>query len=225
MNASNAKLTDLITARNGSAIKDNPPGVPANLRSGLIVEAVADDRSVTALVARARNGDKQAWDELVERYAPLIWSICHRYRLRQADANDVGQSVWLRLLSQFATLRRQAALPRLAGHHHPAGMRPGTERSAETEEPTGHWPDAADIPDKATEVAESELLRAERHAALREAFTHLPPDSRQLIAMLIHDPPVPYAEISARLGIPVGSMDRAAAAAWRSCAGIRQSLP
>ena len=42
--------------------------------------------------------------------------------------------------------------------------------------------------------------------ALREAFTHLPPDSRQLIALLIHDPPVPYAEISARLGIPVGSI-------------------
>ena len=55
-------------------------------------------------------------------------------------------------------------------------------------------------------MAESELLRAERHAALREAFTHRPPDSQQLIAMLIHDPPVPYTEISARLGIPVGSI-------------------
>ena len=57
-----------------------------------------------------------------------------------------------------------------------------------------------------TGAAESELLRAERHAALREAFAHLPPDSRQLIALLIHDPPVPYAEISAKLGIPVGSI-------------------
>ena len=43
-------------------------------------------------------------------------------------------------------------------------------------------------------------------AALREAFTHLPPDSRQLIALLIQDPPVSYAEISAKLGIPVGSI-------------------
>ena len=30
---------------------------------------------VTDLVIRARNGDKLAWDALVERYAPLIWSI------------------------------------------------------------------------------------------------------------------------------------------------------
>jgi hypothetical protein len=29
---------------------------------------------------------------------------------------------------------------------------------------------------------------------------------QQLIAMLITDPPVPYTEISARLGIPVGSI-------------------
>jgi DNA-directed RNA polymerase specialized sigma24 family protein len=50
------------------------------------------------------------------------------------------------------------------------------------------------------------LLAAERHAALREAFTHLPPRDQQLIALLIEDPPVPYAEISARLGIPVGSI-------------------
>ena len=57
-----------------------------------------------------------------------------------------------------------------------------------------------------TGAAESGLLRAEHHAALREAFTHLPPDARQLIALLIQDPPVPYAEISARLGIPVGSI-------------------
>ena len=52
-------------------------------------------------------------------------------------------------------------------------------------------------------MAEQELARAERHAALREAFTHLPPPCQQLITMLTQDPPAPYAEISARLGIPV----------------------
>jgi DNA-directed RNA polymerase specialized sigma24 family protein len=55
-------------------------------------------------------------------------------------------------------------------------------------------------------MAEHELLLAERHAALRQAFTRLPPPCQQLIAMLLEDPPVPYAEISARLGIPLGSI-------------------
>ena len=57
-----------------------------------------------------------------------------------------------------------------------------------------------------TGIAESELLRAERYAALRDAFTALPPKSQQLIALLIHDPPLSYAEISAKLGIPAGSI-------------------
>ena len=59
----------------------------------------------------ARNGDKQAWDALVDRYAPLIWSICRRHRLGDADAEDVGQSVWLKLAGQLDTLRDPAALP------------------------------------------------------------------------------------------------------------------
>jgi DNA-directed RNA polymerase specialized sigma subunit len=40
---------------------------------------MSEDRSVTDLVARVRNGDKQAWDDLVERFAPLVWSICRRH--------------------------------------------------------------------------------------------------------------------------------------------------
>jgi hypothetical protein len=31
---------------------------------------VSDDQSVTGVVTRARNGDKQAWGALVERYGP-----------------------------------------------------------------------------------------------------------------------------------------------------------
>ena len=70
-----------------------------------------DDAPVATLVARARDGDKHAWDAIVDRYAPLIWSICRRYRLDRPDADDVGQSVWLRLVDQLALIRDPAALP------------------------------------------------------------------------------------------------------------------
>ena len=53
---------------------------------------------------------------------------------------------------------------------------------------------------------EHELLAAERQAALREALLTLPPSCQQLITLLIQDPPVPYARISATLGIPVGGI-------------------
>jgi RNA polymerase sigma factor (sigma-70 family) len=65
--------------------------------------------------------------------------------------------------------------------------------------------DADYIPDDQADTL-GHVLAAERHPALREAFTHLPPRCQQLIALLIKDPPMPYTEISARLGIPVGSI-------------------
>jgi DNA-directed RNA polymerase specialized sigma24 family protein len=43
-------------------------------------------------------------------------------------------------------------------------------------------------------------------AGLRAAFAELPPRCRQLLSMLISDPPFTYAEISATLGIPMGSI-------------------
>ena len=135
---------------------------------------MSEDRSVTDLVARARNGDKQAWDDLVERYAPLVWSICRRHQLSDADADDVQQSVWLQLVSQLDKIRDRAAL---------AGWLATTTRrecgrvlrAARGPLAAGYVLDAETIPDQQAGMAEQELLTAERHAALREAFTRLPP--------------------------------------------------
>ena len=163
------------------------------------------DNSVVTLVMRARDGDERAWAALVERYAPLIWSLCRRYRLDTSDTADVGQNVWLLLVNHLGKIRDPAAL---------AGWLATTTRRecgrvqnrAQVRHAARYEPDADNIPDGEAETIEQGLLAAERHAALREAFTHLPPGDQQLIALLIEDPPVPYAEISTRLGIPVGSI-------------------
>ena len=75
------------------------------------VEQACDDPLVIHLVTRARGGDGRAWDALVERYAPLIWSICRNYRLRRDDADDVSQNVWMRLVDHLDKIRDPAALP------------------------------------------------------------------------------------------------------------------
>jgi RNA polymerase sigma factor (sigma-70 family) len=164
-----------------------------------------DDAVVIDLVARARGGEAQAWDALVERYAPLIWSICRKYRLSRADADDVGQSVWLHLVDRLDKIRKPAAL---AGW-----LATTTRRECGRLVRAAHGPhaviyalDAENMADEQADAAEQGVLAAERHAALRQAFTSLPPDFQRLTAMLIADPPVPYAEISARLGMPIGSI-------------------
>jgi RNA polymerase sigma factor (sigma-70 family) len=164
-----------------------------------------NDQRVIDLVTRARNGDRSAWDALVDRFSPLIWAICRQYQLDRTDAEDVGQAVWLRLVEQLDNLREPAALPgwlatttkrecdrvKRAGRRLPAGEK---------------VLDAENLPDKQAVAADDELLVAERHAALRVAFSDLPPRCQQLMALLIADPPISYAEISAKLGIPIGSI-------------------
>jgi RNA polymerase sigma factor (sigma-70 family) len=163
------------------------------------------DPTVSELVARAKDGDRQAWDALVERYAPLIWSICRRHRLGRADADDVGQSVWLRLVDQLDRVRDPAALP---GWLATTARRECLRVLGATQGPraTIFALDVESLPDDRADLGDQALLAAERQAALREAFEQLPPNGQQLIALLIADPPLPYADISARLGIPVGSI-------------------
>jgi len=164
-----------------------------------------NDHSITDLVTRARHGDQRAWDDLVERYAPLVWSVCRRYQLGRADAEDVQQTVWLHLVSRLGTIRDPVALPGwLATTTRRECVR--VLRAARGVHAAEYVPDAETIPDLQARVAEQELLVAERHAALREALARLPPCCQQLIGKLIEDPPLTYAQISAALNIPVGSI-------------------
>jgi RNA polymerase sigma factor (sigma-70 family) len=168
-----------------------------------------DDPTVVALVVRARDGDKQAWDQIVERYAPLVWSICVKLRLSRADADDVGQSVWLALVEGLAELREPAALPgwlatttrrECLRHLHRAGRRVQVERDMSTEA----------LPDGST-PADQELLTAERNSVLLEGLGQLDPRCRQLLVLLIQRPPVPYTKIGDTLGMPVEAIDPARA--------------
>src|ERR1700758_3845471 len=49
--------------------------------------SMRDDPAVIALVISARDGDQRAWDEIVDRYAPLVWAICRRYQLSRSDTD------------------------------------------------------------------------------------------------------------------------------------------
>jgi RNA polymerase sigma factor (sigma-70 family) len=164
-----------------------------------------DDPSVTALVCRVRDGDQVAWDELIERYSPLVWSICVRYQLARHDIDDVGQSVWLLLVEQIGRLREPAALP--------GWLATTTRRECLRILRAARRPDQVELPpegqmpsDPDAAMIEQEIIVAERDAALRAAFAELPPSCHELLSMLMSDPPCAYADISATLGIPVGSI-------------------
>jgi hypothetical protein len=72
------------------------------------VPAPAD---VVALALAARDGSRSAWNEIVDRYAPLVWGIGRRHGLGRGAVREMGGIVWLRLVEHLADLGDPATLP------------------------------------------------------------------------------------------------------------------
>jgi RNA polymerase sigma factor (sigma-70 family) len=188
-------------ARSNLAAADNTEVQPRQEVAG----RMDDDPSAIRLVERARGGDEHAWDELVKRYAPRVVAICHRYRLDRADADKVGESVWLQLVDQLDRIRDPAALPGwLATTTERECLR--ALRTARRYDPTSSPGQSQVPPDPIDAMIEEAIHAGELHGALRAAYDDLPDKCQQLLSMLLSDPPVPYAEISATLSIPIGSI-------------------
>jgi RNA polymerase sigma factor (sigma-70 family) len=155
-----------------------------------------DDPAAAALCTRAAAGDQGAWDEIVERYAPMVWSICTRFRLSDRDLEDVAQNVWLLLVDQLGKLPEPAALA--------AWLAATTRRECLRVATASRRPEPLEPPDAG--VTGEEVIMAERNAALRAALAELPASCQPLMDMLVSDPPFSYAAISTALGIPVESI-------------------
>ncbi|RBQ19457.1 sigma-70 family RNA polymerase sigma factor [Spongiactinospora rosea] len=154
-------------------------------------------------MGRAGDGDREAWNRLVDRYISLVWAIARGYDLRRPDIDDVSQEVWLSLLRHLP-LRDPAALPgwlTTTTHRECRRVVDTTRRRADLERSSAPAPAA----DEASALVE-ELTTAERRIALRAAFARLPEPCRLLLALLMQDPPPRYTEIAERLGTSVGSV-------------------
>src|ERR1700759_4526871 len=156
------------------------------------------------LVRRAAEGDRRAWERLVDKYARLIWAITRDFRLGETDAADVAQATWLRLLEHIDRIQ----YPERVGSWLAATARNECLRSlaAHKRVVLAHEDDPFDGPATHEPEIDEALLAAERAEVVREAMTHLPRRWQRLMEMLMADPPASYAEISDELGLPVGSI-------------------
>ena len=56
--------------------------------------------------SRVGDGDESAWNELVDQFAGLVWSVARSFRLGKAATDDVVQTVWLRLAEHSSRIRQ-----------------------------------------------------------------------------------------------------------------------
>ena len=163
-----------------------------------------DSSDAAELVRRAADGDLMAWEGLVDQYARLIWSITGDFKLVESDAADVAQTTWLRLLehidriehpdrvgSWLAATARNECLRSLAARKRVVL----SHEDVELDSALAHGPEI-----------DERLLADERAQVVRDALSRLPRRWQRLLEMLMADPPVPYADISDELGLPVGSI-------------------
>jgi RNA polymerase sigma factor (sigma-70 family) len=182
---------------------------------------------VNELVAGARRGDRRAWNALVERFLPMIRAAARSYRLNERDAEDVGQTVCMRLVENLGRIREPQALPKwimTATRHESLRVATSSRRMLPVD-PLSSAID--DIGSAAQIIDDHELLLAEQSRALRAGLAELPAAQRDLLLLLCEDQALSYREIGRRLAMPVGSIGPTRArglARLRSSSAIRDYL-
>lgn len=159
--------------------------------------------ATAALVTGALHGDEAAWNEIVRRHVPAVLAQIRQFRLGPEHAEDVAQTVWLNLLENLERLRDPAALPgwiSTTARHECIRITNRNRRSVPVDPQTGSLDIGVD------QDLDAGMEQVERYRALREGLAQLPEHQRELLLLLSTDPPLSYQEISARLGIPVGSI-------------------
>jgi RNA polymerase sigma factor (sigma-70 family) len=156
------------------------------------------------LVRAAGGGDFDAWNELVNRFAGMVWTVARRHRLSSADAADVSQTTWLRLVEQ---LNRIEHPERVGGWLATTARRESLRvlRLAERQVPSADEM-FLDLTLPEALAPDDVVANAERDRELWKVFSQLPSRCQLMLQLLGGDEPLSYAELSEVLDMPVGSI-------------------
>jgi RNA polymerase sigma factor (sigma-70 family) len=169
--------------------------------------------AISGLVARALDGDAEAWNSLVARLQNVVWKAVNMMTYDHEVRDDAFAATWLRLAEKLATIREPEKLPgwltttatNEVRHILRQRGRQGVSLNQSTS-PAGIG-DLLDtlIGDDGEHGAS--IMRDESRRFVRDAFRRLDEPCRELLTVLIlSDPPMPYDEVSRQLGRPIGSL-------------------
>lgn len=156
------------------------------------------------LVVAAADGDAAAWNALVERLVPYVRAVTRAHRLSEADAADVNQTCWLRLVEHIDRIANPDSVACWLGTTARRECQAFIGKARRTivlgddDEPE---PPGGPAPEH-----DHSLLAGERQRALAAAFGRLAPRDQALLRLRSTDPPMPYDDIVATLGMAKGSI-------------------
>jgi len=190
------------SADRSSARTDAPPrDQPSPSQSRPPTKRLSETQ-VADLVFAAAAGSQAAWDALVEEFNRMIWAVARAHRLGHADAADVVQFTWLTLVERLDRLHNPA---RVGGWLATTARRECLRILNANKRRVPLGDDVIEQESLAPHPVET-LVRMERNEAIRGALPLLRESDQALLRLLTVEPSLRYEEISAALGIPVGSI-------------------
>jgi RNA polymerase sigma-70 factor (ECF subfamily) len=153
------------------------------------------------LMQAVQQGDLSAFEQIVLRHQAAVWSVACRFLSDPAEAEDVAQEAFLRVLNAAPRYRPTAKfktyLLQIAGRLCLDRLR--KKRPIYTDDPP-EQSSGEKSPDRA-------LMERERRQLVRQAMDELPPQQR-LALVLRYDEALKYEEIADVLQISVKAVER-----------------
>lgn len=187
----------------------SPRDAPRRLEGASLSGMDQDDDAV--LIARSKQGDRGAFDQLVTRYSAQIYNFAYRMTNNREDAEDIYQDAFLHAFRGIGNFRSDSAfstwLYRIVRNVYLDEMkrrraRPyaSLEESIETDDGTI----TRDVQDDGP-TPEDIVQTNERRRAVHRAIAQLPETQREII-ILYEMNQLSYEEIAETLEINVGTV-------------------
>ncbi|MGH7633155.1 MAG: RNA polymerase sigma factor [Gemmatimonadaceae bacterium] len=176
-----------------------------NLFAGPSSRTTADEAE---LLRRARGGDLDAFNALVDLHQRLVYNLCRRMLGSTTLAEDATQDAFLaafRNITRCTGERFRPWLLRIAANACTDELRKRGRRAAislDAPQPVDDAP--LDVPDPSA-GPESEALRSEQHRAISAALLRLPADQR-LAVILCDVQGFSYEEIALSTNVSLGTV-------------------
>lgn len=195
-----------------------------------MIQTPAEERPLVHRAAEAfasyQGGDRAAFDELVTLLTPLLWHTVRGQGVDRVSAEDVVQTIWLRLLHSSSSIRDPQTVVKwlLTAVRREAWRiakrtRDEVSRTAALFGEDGR--EVSSIPVPPDQAPDEVVLREGRRRVLWRHVQGLPERCRQLLRVIAFADRPDYAQIADALGMPMGSIGPTRG---RCLAKLRQEL-
>lgn len=158
-----------------------------------------------SLVERCRNGEDEAWRELVDRFSQKVYSVAYHFTLKREDAEELAQEIFLKI---FENLHRyEGSFPLVAWVISLArNLCIDRYRRLKREKAFRFVSDDAVAPMlRSSDDPAEAVLKKERTKLLFAALAEIPEDLAEILVLRDLDG-LAYAEIGQALELPDGTV-------------------